>query len=326
MRIYKSLPGNGITSRQNLRNSGMTRHQIDTALHTGDLIRIDRCRLATPDADTDAIAATRAGATLTCISALRKLGVATLPDTTMHLRQRRYCRRTRTLPQKTQLCNIPHHTTGPPIDTLETALEALIRNHDDETIIAALDSILHQRLRTRAELCPLMESISRRAQRLLQEADPRCESPLESLLRLRLKRRGIHLTPQVTIPGIGRVDFLVGQSLIIETDSITFHNDPEHFENDRRRDQTALAEGYRVLRITWKQLQHDWASVLWVIRDLIHRKAHLTPPTGATRTPQRQKTVARHNFWQGCCVGPEGVVDHGQAAFDPGGGRRSGSC
>lgn len=293
VRIYKSLPGNGIISRQDLRNSGMTRRQIDTALHTGDLIRIDRCRLATRDADADAITATRAGATLTCISALRKLGVATLPDTTTHLRQRRYCRRTRGLPQKTQLCNIPHHTTGPPIDTLETALEALIRNHDDETIIAALDSILHQRLRTRAELGPLMHRISRRAQRLLQEADPRCESPLESLLRLRLKRRSIRLTPQVTIPGIGRVDFLIGQSLIIETDSIAFHNDPEQFEKDRRRDQTALAEGYLVLRVTWKQLQHDWANVLWVIHDLIRRKAHLTPPINITRTPSQQKTPTR---------------------------------
>ena len=262
MRIYKSLAGAGVTSRKDLRQAGMTRRQIDAAVQAGDLVKIDRCRLAKRNADPDAIKAAHAGASLTCVSALQKLGVAVPPGKALHMRQRRYCRRTRGLPSGTLLCSIPNHSAGRPIDPLETALECLIRNHDDEAVVMALDSILHQRLRTRAELASVVQSISSRAQRLLSEADSRCESPLESVLRLRLKRRGVHPRSQVKIPGIGRVDFLIGRRLIIEADGAAFHNDPDHFENDRKRDQMALSLGYVVIRVTWRQLQDDWASVL----------------------------------------------------------------
>lgn len=52
----------------------MTRRQIDAAVQAGDLVKIDRCRLAKRNADPDAIKAARAGASLTCVSALQKLG------------------------------------------------------------------------------------------------------------------------------------------------------------------------------------------------------------------------------------------------------------
>lgn len=295
MRIYKSLAGAGVTSRKDLRQAGMTRRQIDAAIQAGDLVKIDRCRLAKRNADPEAIKAARAGASLTCVSALQKLGVAVPPGKALHMRQRRYCRRTRGLPSGTLLCSIPNHSAGRPIDPLETALECLIRNHDDEAVVMALDSILHQRLRTRAELASVVQSISSRAQRLLSEADSRCESPLESVLRLRLKRRGVHPRSQVKIPGIGRVDFLIGRRLIIEADGAAFHNDPDHFENDRKRDQMALSLGYVVIRVTWRQLQDDWASVLGLIRDLVRCRTHLRAPERLPRGRSLQKSAAQMN-------------------------------
>ena len=273
----------------------MNRRQTEAAIRSGDLVRIDRCRLAERDADADAVTAARVGASVTCVSALQKLGVAVPPGGPLHIRQHRYCRRTRGLPPGALLCAIPHHTFAPPIDPLETALECLIRNHDDETVVTALDSILQQRLRTRAELASLMQGISKRAQKLLSEADARCESPLESALRLRLHRRGIHTRSQVEIPGIGRVDFLIGKRLIIEADGAAFHNTPEHFEDDRRRDQAALALGYLVIRVTWQQLHNSWPNVLSLIQHLIRRRTHTRKPKEVMQSkPGRNPADLQH--------------------------------
>jgi very-short-patch-repair endonuclease len=51
------------------------------------------------------------------------------------------------------------------------------------------------------------------------------------------------------------VDFVwPAQKLIVETDGHRFHGHRGAFEADRRRDQALAAAGYRVMRITWRQL------------------------------------------------------------------------
>lgn len=50
-------------------------------------------------------------------------------------------------------------------------------------------------------------------------------------------------------------DFLwTDQRLVVEVDGYEFHRDRAAFERDRRRDQILTAAGYRVIRITWRQL------------------------------------------------------------------------
>ncbi|MGH2870557.1 MAG: DUF559 domain-containing protein, partial [Solirubrobacteraceae bacterium] len=47
------------------------------------------------------------------------------------------------------------------------------------------------------------------------------------------------------------------QRLVVEFDGRQFHGHPAAFERDRRRDQVLLAAGYRVLRVTWRQLEDE---------------------------------------------------------------------
>ncbi len=55
-----------------------------------------------------------------------------------------------------------------------------------------------------------------------------------------------------------RADFLWReQRLIVETDGYRTHGTRTSFERDRRRDQRALAAGWRTIRITWRQLQNE---------------------------------------------------------------------
>jgi very-short-patch-repair endonuclease len=51
------------------------------------------------------------------------------------------------------------------------------------------------------------------------------------------------------------VDFLWREErLVVEIDGYAFHADRQAFERDRRRDAELAAHGYRVIRVTWRQL------------------------------------------------------------------------
>jgi very-short-patch-repair endonuclease len=55
-----------------------------------------------------------------------------------------------------------------------------------------------------------------------------------------------------------RVDFLWrGQRLIVETDGRGTHRTRQAFERDRRRDQRLMLAGWRVIRLTWRQLTRE---------------------------------------------------------------------
>jgi very-short-patch-repair endonuclease len=59
------------------------------------------------------------------------------------------------------------------------------------------------------------------------------------------------------------VDFLWdGAQVIVETDGRETHETPTAFQSDRRRDQFLAAAGYRVLRVTWKQIHGETEAVL----------------------------------------------------------------
>jgi very-short-patch-repair endonuclease len=62
------------------------------------------------------------------------------------------------------------------------------------------------------------------------------------------------------------VDFLwPDQKLIVEFDGFQFHGHRAAFERDRRRDQRQIAAGYRVIRITWRQLAEEPLTVVATI-------------------------------------------------------------
>jgi very-short-patch-repair endonuclease len=52
------------------------------------------------------------------------------------------------------------------------------------------------------------------------------------------------------------------QRLIVEFDGWETHGRRDSFESDRRRDQRLVATGYRVVRITWRQLEQEPYAVI----------------------------------------------------------------
>ena len=52
------------------------------------------------------------------------------------------------------------------------------------------------------------------------------------------------------------------QRLIVEVDSWTFHGTRQAFERDRETDAELTAAGWRVMRVTWRQLTQEPEAVI----------------------------------------------------------------
>jgi very-short-patch-repair endonuclease len=64
------------------------------------------------------------------------------------------------------------------------------------------------------------------------------------------------------------------QRLVVEVDGYAYHGNRAAFERDRRKDAALVAAGYRVIRITWRQLVDEPHAVVALL-------ARLLPPLAA---------------------------------------------
>jgi very-short-patch-repair endonuclease len=102
------------------------------------------------------------------------------------------------------------------------------------------------------------------------------ESELEERLFVVLRRgdlplpeRQVHIDPGDGEPPV-RVDFAWrAQKLVVETDGGRYHRTQRAFESDRRRDQRLTQAGWRVIRITWRQLRDEPERILRMFETLL---------------------------------------------------------
>ena len=124
----------------------------------------------------------------------------------------------------------------------------------------------HQRAKLRA-------SVPEEHRWLIDFARSDADSGLESILRLRLHRHGIAFVSQVAVPGVGTVDFVIGDCLILEADGATHGGDHRHL--DLMRDAVAMSLGFITLRFDSAMIIHDWpvveAAVLAALARNLHR-------------------------------------------------------
>lgn len=59
------------------------------------------------------------------------------------------------------------------------------------------------------------------------------------------------------------------QRLVVELDGRASHGTRRAFEKDRERDRLLMAEGWRVVRVTWRQLRDDAPAVAADLRRLL---------------------------------------------------------
>lgn len=227
--------------------------------------------------------AARVGGRLTCLAALRIAGAWVLGRTEVHVR----------VADGVAVKSVPgavlHRTAarvGPGVDSIAEALASAVVCCDLRTLVVAADSVLNRRLLSSAEVIAVLGATAR-GRRALALLDPRAESGIETLLRLALRRHRARVRSQVTIAGVGRVDFVVGERLVVEADGYEWHADRAAFEGDRRRDRELVRLGYVVIRASYRQVLGDLDAVVAAVLAVIRRREHLW------RAPHRAQLSGR---------------------------------
>ena len=264
----------GVLSTAQLASIGWSKHARDVATSRGVLVPVRRGWFARPDADERVAAAVRAGGCVSCATALRLHG-AWVPSSLdgNHLRRAAHHRG----PSSLAWCR-PHGDVPPvvaAVDDVDVAFRCLLRCGTAEDIVVVADSLLHLRRATPSDLDRWATVAPRRIRAILTRVDV-AESGLESVVRLRLRSRGVTVRTQVWI-GARRVDLLVGELLVIECDGAEHHASWDAHAADRARDRALTAQGYLVVRVTYRQILDDWPSVERDLLAIIRRGAHRAP-------------------------------------------------
>jgi very-short-patch-repair endonuclease len=95
-------------------------------------------------------------------------------------------------------------------------------------------------------------------------------SEAERRLLALIRRAGLPL-PETNVRVLGHeVDVLWRrQRLVVEIDGFGVHGTRAAFERDRARDARMMAAGYRVLRVTWRQLEDEPEKVVALLAGVL---------------------------------------------------------
>lgn len=253
-----------VFTRADLVAAGVSPRAITAAVHEGTLLRLRRDRYARTAVDGDIAEAVRISGRVTCLTLLRAMGVFVLTCTALHVHVRPGVSRTQAPRASTTVLHWDNWS-GEDVSlhavALRDAVRHAIRCQAPRAALATLDSVLHHRLMSLAQLTEVFDDLPARFHALLALVDPSAESGPETFMRLILRALGLRFETQVTIPGVGRVDFVVEGWLIIECDSKEYHEGWDKQIEDRARDLAAAGLGYVTVRPLATDIMHHAATV-----------------------------------------------------------------
>jgi very-short-patch-repair endonuclease len=245
------------------------------AVQRGLLVRPRRGCYALPGLPAEVHEALAHGGQLCCAAAARAHGLWVLDDT---MRTHVWLGPDGRAHAHADCRCIPHRDVAAPsrggIVSIEHCLAQMLGCCGEEAFFAALESALRQRKLGAAERARLRGRVPERHRWLVDFAQSDADSGLESLVRLRLHRRGVSVRTQVPIPGVGTVDFVIGDCLILEADGGTHEGEGRH--RDLVRDAVAMTLGFIPLRYDYALIVHEWDLVEHAVLSALGRGLHLT--------------------------------------------------
>lgn len=167
---------------------------------------------------------------------------------------------------------------GVPVVPPSDAVVDLAR-HDRRSGIMAADAALRDDLVTPEQLAAALQRAQcwfgvRQAREIVALADPRGESPLESITRLALQDCGMsapELQVPIRVPGRStpyRVDMLWQRSrVILELDGRGKYTEAERWR-EKRRDRALARLGFHIERFTWDEVVNHWPECAALLRAL----------------------------------------------------------
>lgn len=236
----------GLARASVLQGAGFTRTTIGKAVAAGRIMRIRRGVYSLPREAGVLGLALKHNALVTCLSAAPAYGLWTLNEAgPVHL--------------------VPGHKPTPPGALAHG--RCLHAQHPWLPVAGLADVLIHA-LRCLPELESLVmvqcavqrgdisaDFLRRKlpgnrnghAREILDSVIPRADSVLEVLANFHFRRAGLHVRRHVQLPGVGEVDFLIEDCLVVETDGGT-HLEPKQVKKDRKRNNATVVGGRLGLR------------------------------------------------------------------------------
>lgn len=272
-------PQSKIKTARALRASGMNRAAIDRAVRAGTLSRIRRGLYRCAELCGPVLSAAEHGGVLGCVSAARHLGLWLLDedDEKVHVSMGTHSR------THHQECGCVAHwdedDTAAAADaglaTVTRLLRQMLSCSGVAAFFPALESARRKDLIGEEGLVWLRENTNTRGRDAVDFSRSDADSGLESLFRWQLRDLAAILRCQVEVASVGRVDFLIGDRLIVEIDGRENHAGQDKRHKDLVRDANAAAWGYITLRFDYALIVHDWDSVEAAVRGLVEAGMHL---------------------------------------------------
>lgn len=273
--VLRSLGRMARTSE--LKRRGVTEAALTRAVREGTVVRPRQGVYALPDTAPGLLHAAAHGGTIGCCAAgaLHGLWILQIPE--QHHVWMGIAGTPRSSCADCRLHWDDGHVRVGTLPPVANVLLQIATCAGDETFFAALESALRQGRLSPGDIAWLWKHIPSTLRWLIGFARADADSGLESLVRLRLHRLGIEVRAQVQILGVGEVDFVVGDRLIVEADGRENHEREKERSKDLYRDAAASALGYVTLRFTYAMIVHDWNVVAAAILGAIQRDSHLVP-------------------------------------------------
>lgn len=244
----------GVISLAELEVYGYSRADIERLIREGRLRRIARGWFATETANPMHVEVARTGGRIGCLTGCAMHGIWTPATGAPHVILGR------NRPPMAEA--VVHRSRQALPDTLvapaEDCLAQVIRHHSAEEALMVLESAANSGIVRYSTVRDIIDGATVDQRHDLRHFDPRSESGSETRVRLFLQQHRFAVEPQVVIPGVGRVDMLVGRSHVLECDSKAHHSGPDAQERDRRRDLALAALGYSYTRLSYGQVHHEW--------------------------------------------------------------------
>ena len=260
----------GQASTADLGRAGFNRYRIGLAVAEGTIVRIRRGHYALPQEGSALRSAREARGLLTCVSAAPCYALWTLvPASKLHL-----CVGHRAAPPGSVAhgrCRHPRHPWLPMAGLADVLIHALHCLPELDALVMLQCAVGRGDISLAFLRGKLGGNRNASARSVLDLVIPRADSLLEVLANTAFRRAGLQVRRHVQIPGVGEVDFLVEDCLIVETDGES-HLEPRQVKKDRGRNTASLVGGYLVFRFGYDLVVHHPEQMVAQVRAVLEQR------------------------------------------------------
>lgn len=244
----------GAATTRTLLTAGFTRRMLANAVRDGHVTRLHRGVYTSKESDPDVVAAFRADGVLTCISAARFYGLWTLEDGgPLHLSCSTGQARRGVVHHGG--CLHPAHPYLPVAGVPDVLIHALRCLTELEALVMVQSAVSQALLSTTFLRSKLPGNRNGRVRETLDLVLPRADSLLEVLAHTHFTRAGLRVRMHVDVPGVGEVDCLVNECLIVELDGGT-HLEGKQVKKDHYRNNAGMRGGLLTLHYYYVDVVH----------------------------------------------------------------------